>query len=90
MHLNDKLSLKLDAQNDGYISTGLSPKSQWIAYIDFVQTQNQCTVNPVNNQTNLKYVWTMMQFFFISFVLRRIKSGLLCAIHSLFQQLPTP
>ncbi len=56
MRLNYKLSLKLDAQNDGYISTGLSPKSQWIAYIDFVQTQNQCTVNPVNNQTNLNYV----------------------------------
>ncbi len=55
------------------------------AYIEFVQTQNQCTVHPVKTQTNLKSVWTMTQFFS---VLRRIKSGLLCAVHSLFQQLP--
>ncbi len=63
------------------------PTLKWIAYVEFVQTQNLYTVDPVNNQTNLKSVWMMMLFFFFS-ALRRIKSGLLCAVHSLFQQLP--
>ncbi len=40
------------------------PTLKWIAYIEFVQTQNQYTVHTVNNQTNLKSVWTMMLFFF--------------------------
>ncbi len=42
------------------------PTLKWIAYIEFVQTQNQYTVYPVNNQTNLKSVWTMMLFFFFA------------------------
>ncbi len=43
------------------------PTLKLIAYIEFVQTQNQYTVHPVNNHTNLKSVWTMMLLFFCLF-----------------------
>ncbi len=33
-------------------------------YMEFVQTQNQYTVHPVNYQINQKSAWTMTQFFF--------------------------
>ncbi len=66
MSLNDKLISWCPKRFTYFYRIISQPKSDYRP-IEFVQTQQAIYIHQVNNQTNLKYVATMTQYFYLAY-----------------------